>query len=95
MPQTTFLFWNLNRKPLLNLVAELADRRRVDVVILAECADEPSSILKALNCSGDGGFRYPRSLCERIRVFTRFSRQFLVPRSESERISIRRLSLPA
>lgn len=95
MPRTTFLFWNLNRKPLLSLVAELAGRRRVDIVILAECSDEPRSVLQALNGSGDGAFHYPRSVCERVRVFTRFSRQFLVPRSESERVSIRRLSLPA
>lgn len=94
MPQTTFLFWNLNRKPLLNLVAELAGSRRVDVVILAECPDEPRSILQVLNANGTSGFRYPRSDCERVRVFTRFSKQFLVPKFESERISIRRLSLP-
>jgi hypothetical protein len=95
VPQTTFLFWNLNRKPLLNLVAELAHSRRVDVAILAECPDEPGSILQVLNANGEGEFRYPRSVCERVRVFTKFSDQFLVPEFEDDRVSIRRLFLPA
>src|SRR5712692_7820936 len=38
---------------------------------------------------------FPCSTCERIKIFTRFSSEFLTPTEESDRISIRRLSLPA
>ena len=37
LPTTRFLFWNINRKPLVSAVAELADIHRTDVVVLAEC----------------------------------------------------------
>lgn len=44
MPTTRFLFWNLNRKPLFNAVAELAHERKVDIVILAEVETHISAI---------------------------------------------------
>jgi hypothetical protein len=36
--ETAFLCWNLNRRPLQQLVAQLARARKVDVLILLECA---------------------------------------------------------
>jgi hypothetical protein len=32
----TFLFWNLNKRPLLNQVATLCHEHKVDVLVLAE-----------------------------------------------------------
>lgn len=91
---TTFLFWNINRKPLLDLVGVLAAEHQVDVLILAECKLPAGLLLKSLNRASPG-FRFPMSLCESIKIFTRFSRQFLRPKYESDRVSIRRLALPA
>ncbi len=56
---------------------------------------EPNSVLSALNCGSLGGFHFPLSECAAVRVFTRFSRDFLTPVDESDRVSIRRLDLPA
>ena len=95
MPTTRFLFWNLNRKPLAVVVAELAEEHQVDVVILAETDGDVGRILTALNTIGDSDFHLPLGLCPTITIFTRFSRDFLVPVQESKRISIRRLALPA
>ena len=94
MPITKFLFWNINRRPLAGLVAELAEIHRVDVVILAECDTDPAIILDALNRTTGTDFRIPVSFCERIVTFTRFSTEFLRPEFENERVSIRRLVLP-
>jgi hypothetical protein len=94
LPVTKFLFWNINRKPLAGLVAELADIHRVDVIILAEC-DDPGTILSSLNRSAEAGFHSAPSLCERIVMCTRFSPEFLHPVFETERVSIRGLALPA
>lgn len=95
VPSTRFLFWNINRKPLAEAVADLANADQIDVVILVECEMEPNSVLSALNGGWQGGFHFPPGECAAVRVFTRFSRDFLTPVDESERVSIRRLDLPA
>ena len=95
MPVTRFLFWNINGKPLAGLVAELAEIQRIDVVVLAECDTDPSAILLSLNRFPEAGFHFPAGLSRPVAVFTRFSRDFLQPVYESERITIRRLALPA
>lgn len=46
---TTFLFWNLNKKPLAGSVVELASGQNADVLLLAECSIEPSQLKTALN----------------------------------------------
>jgi hypothetical protein len=45
----TFLFWNLNKKRLEQLVADLAQLYDVDVLILTECAIPTHIMLEALN----------------------------------------------
>ena len=96
MPVTKFLFWNINRRPLAGLVSDLAEIHQIDVVVLAECATDPSAMLQALNRPLGTGFHFPNAgLCRKITVFTRFSGDSLEPVSETERTSIRRLTLPA
>lgn len=43
---TTFLFWNVKRKPLAGLVATLADEHRADVVLLAEWDPQHDHLLR-------------------------------------------------
>ena len=52
-------------------------------------------MLQALNRTSETGFHFPASLSQGTVVFTRFLGEFLQPAFESERISIRRLALPA
>jgi hypothetical protein len=82
----TFLFWNLNRKPLGELVRRLAVEYRADIVILAECLQPGETTLQ--------DFHFAPAQCEAIRVFTRFASDFLTPVNESRRVSIRHLTLP-
>lgn len=98
MPSTRFLFWNINRKPLAEAVADLAEEQRADVVVLAESRLDPAAILRALNTGRRGGFHFPPETSKRVTIFTRFSRRFLRPAPENDRSShmaIRRLALPA
>ena len=95
MPITRFLFWNIKRKPHVGLVADLAEIHQTDVVVLAESATDPATILRALNRAPESGFQHAGGLCRRVAIFTRFSQEFLEPAWESERVSIRRLTLPA
>jgi hypothetical protein len=91
----TFLFWNANRKPLQKEIRALVQANQLDVIILSEFPSSPVSLLQYLNSGGTAGFHFAVGLCERIRIFTRFSSEFLWPTYESQWISIRRLRLPA
>ena len=91
----TFLFWNTNRKPLLNEIQTLVREHQIDIVILGELETSPVSLLQHLNSGATSNFRIAAGQYDRIRIFTRFSSEFLTPTYEDERISIRRLRLPA
>jgi hypothetical protein len=89
-----FLFWNLSRKPLQQLLANLAERHEVDVLMLAECSVDPVLILEALNTSNPQ-YHYAQSHgCEKIDIYTRFPAEFITPIYEENRLTIRRLQLP-
>jgi exonuclease III len=95
LPSTRFLFWNVNRKPLAEVIADLAESQRIDVLILAEAAFDAGLMLRTLNRGLAADFHFPLGLNGKIAIYTRFSREFLQPTFESERISIRKLALPA
>jgi hypothetical protein len=92
----TFLCWNLNRRPLYRLVTELVQSRQVDVVILLECEVSVADVLSALNSATGEIFYYAESRVQMktIRVFTRFSDQLIRPVEESNRYSVRHLTIP-
>jgi len=89
-----FLFWNIQGKPLHDLVADLAELHSVDVLILAECRTPLATILSSLNRTKPH-YHFCPGLCDRITIFAAFQASFLRPVFESSRITIRRLSLPA
>src|SRR5207253_1798908 len=67
----TFLFWNIQKKPLLNRLARLTAGHCVDVLILAECEPESANVLTALNQSPGVSWHYPLPEEPKLRVFTR------------------------
>jgi hypothetical protein len=96
--ETAFLCWNLNRRPLQQLVAELARSRNVDVLILLECAIGIADLLLTLNQDAQPIFHYaanPAGSSDEIKIFTRFSTEFLRPVQDARRLTIRHLVLPA
>jgi hypothetical protein len=95
LPTTKFLFWNINRKPVADVVAELAENYRIDVVMLAESVIAKRRLLATLNSAAGNGFHLSTGVSKGITVLTRFSREFLRPVFESDHISISRVKLPA
>ncbi len=95
----TFLCWNLNRKPIQHRVAELARSRGVDVLILLECAAQVGDLLGALNEGRGDIFHYAPNRAEgpleSIKIFTKFTPEFLEPLEDGGRHTIRHLRLPA
>jgi len=91
----TFLFWNINRKHLQRSIASLARRYEVDVLMLAECQIEIGILLRELNEGRRSRYHYSPSIgCTKIEVFSQFSREFIQPIHESDRLTIRRLNPP-
>jgi hypothetical protein len=92
---TKFLFWNVGKRNLSQLVVNLVLRHEIDVVILAEFADPPAEMLWRLNKATTQLFDYAISTgCEKIHIFTKFSRRFCPPIYETDRLTIRHLRLP-
>lgn len=92
---TTFLFWNLNKKPLAPIIANLAFQHDVDVLMLVECTIPIAVMLVALNPKGNAQYFFAPSIgCEKVAVYTRFPPEFLQPKLETDRLTIRELRLP-
>jgi hypothetical protein len=72
VPGITFLFWNVNQRPLFNRIARIAAAHSVDVVILAECAMQSSVVSRALNAAGAATFRVVPGSGNELRLFTHF-----------------------
>ena len=95
MPATKFLFWNINRKPLGELIGQIARAHSSDVIILAESEIRIAELLLSLNERGPGGYQFCAGISPAFAVFVRFMPHFLRPRFDSERVSVRHLMLPA
>ena len=46
---TTILFWNINKKPLLQEIVFLCHANKVDILVLAECQLSDVAVLQAIN----------------------------------------------
>jgi len=90
----TFLFWNINNKPLHRHIRELVDQHAVDVLVLAECNLSEATVLNALNTGKAADFHFTRSECPALKIFTRFMGEYLEEVSHDTRVSIRRMRLP-
>lgn len=89
-----FLFWNLNRRPISSLVAELAREFDIDVIILAECGIDSDTLTKQL--SSTVGFDYSEifSPKPRIRMFVRFDPSWIALASDPPYAMIRYVTHP-
>jgi hypothetical protein len=92
---TTFVFWNLAKKPLQKMVANLALRHKADVLMLAECTIPPTTLLKELNRGRTAYYHYaPSRGCRIIHIYVRFSPAFMSTVREGPRFTIRHVQMP-
>ncbi len=90
----SFLFWNVNKKPLQTIIANLVRQHKIDVLMLAECAIAPDQLEKTLAQLVGTTYHHAPSFCEKVRLFSSFDANFIPSVSESYRHTIRRLCLP-
>ena len=90
----SFLFWNLRGRPLQEYIANLASLYKLDVIMLTECSIDTADLLRKLNPQGKSEYNYSEGrLCERVKIFTRFSENFITTLGENSRMTIRHLHL--
>lgn len=82
------MFWNLNKKPIEQLVADAVHENHVDILILAECEITVETLLSTLNQNQI--FYYCESPTEKVLFFTKFSPDQIVWDSDGSSTSIRR-----
>ncbi len=95
MRKLNFLFWNLNKKNIINEVINIVVHYNIDVIILAESEISPSELLLNLNKT-DVLFsaNHPLSQCQKIQIYSKFDYSFISPHEEDSRATIRKLELP-
>lgn len=91
----SFLFWNLNRKPLYRIVANLALEYEVDVLMLTECLIPAETLLIELNRGVERGYHYARSIgCRKVQIYCHFSSRFIEARFETDSLTVRHVNPP-
>jgi hypothetical protein len=91
----SFLLWNINKKPLHELIYRLSCEYDVDVFMLIESDIPPDEMVQTLNKHGSRSkYHYLPGLCEKVWIYSRFSERYIQPISEEERLTIRNVKLP-
>lgn len=93
---TSFLFWNMSKKPLEHLLAAAAHERDIDVILLAECTN-PENVLVALNSFGEDRerlYNYQPEPVGRVRIFSLLPRGSIIPLGENSGLTFLRLRPP-
>lgn len=67
----TFLFWNIDGKPLQDRVRNLVAAHSVDLVVLAECRMPPATVVSTLDASNRGPFNLVPGSGSKLHVYTR------------------------
>ncbi|MEI7866919.1 MAG: endonuclease/exonuclease/phosphatase family protein [Candidatus Methylumidiphilus sp.] len=90
-----FLLWNLNKKPLQDSIERLARKHNIDVIVLLENDITSDLLLRTLNPPSTGDYYFSPSLCGKVHIFCKFLDDYIKPVYESNRLTIRHLTLPA
>ncbi|MBI4965860.1 MAG: endonuclease/exonuclease/phosphatase family protein [Desulfomonile tiedjei] len=91
---TAFMFWNVNSRPRGEIIANLARRHDVDVIMLAECSISPAALLSELNRVETQYHYAEQRACKKIEIYSRFPGDFIPPIIEDDRLTVRHLQLP-
>lgn len=71
----TFLFWNIKREEIQDIITTACKEHAVDVLILAECDFDPASLLLRLNSTADPyapTYLLPFNPSDRLKFVTRY-----------------------
>jgi hypothetical protein len=90
----TFCFWNLNEKPIQDLIGNICQENSVDVLILAECIIPYADLLNAINNNQSVKYEVTFSPLPRLLILTSLPHGSIKPVYDAGNISIRRVVPP-
>lgn len=88
------LFWNINKKNLINEINSLSEDNDVDVIIIAENEISDTTIMRVLNANRKRLFMLPVSLSNSLNIYVRINRDAVHPLFDSNGIAIREICPP-
>jgi hypothetical protein len=89
-----FVFWNINKKPIIDYIVTLSHAYKIDILMLAE-SDIPQDImLKVLNTDQEEFYFPDPGFSSKLQIFTRYLRTFVKPLRDSGGIAIRHIEPP-
>lgn len=88
------LFWNTGRNRLIAEVVALAEHTDANVIALAEHPGDGLDVLRQLDLGNLDFHLVPSIGCERIKLFTRFPIAHITHGPESNRYTIKELTIP-
>ncbi len=91
---TSFLFWNLNKKPLSKEIAKLCHNYSIDILILAENDISEDELLLELNKGVKAEYISAINLSPKLAFFIRFSTNNFLPIRDEGGIAVRALNIP-
>lgn len=81
----TILFWNIKKRPLESLIAEIVEAYSVDILLLAECDIESSAMLEELNAISElTSFFHIDNPSGRIAIYHSLNLQWIVPKLDAD-----------
>lgn len=86
------LFWNLNKKSLIDELRSIS--QECDVVVLAESPLSDASVLKVLNVNRERKFQLPLNLSTRLKIYVRLNRKAVLSLTDSGGVAIRLITPP-
>lgn len=86
-----FLYWNVNRKPIKELIIALANEHDIDIIILSECTFSISEFLFDINNKVKTNYGLPYSPVTDPIIITRLPRRCIKIIEDSQGVSVRRL----
>ncbi len=90
----TILFWNINKKPLIEDIVYLCHTNEVDILILAESEIAEVELLEALNSNIERIYLSPYNPSSRLFFFFRYPPESISLVSDEEGVAIRRINPP-
>jgi hypothetical protein len=90
----TILFWNINRKPLVEDIVYLCHNNEVDILILAESKIPEVKLLGALNSNIERIYLSPFNPSSKLSFFFRYPSESISLVSDEGGVAIRRINPP-
>lgn len=94
---TNFLFWNVRKQNIQTVITTACEENAVDVLILAECGFDPTSLLLELNRRNEPSvptYVMPFNQSDRLVFFTRYSIDSIQPIIDDGGVAVRKMRPP-